>query len=171
MYGRYIKFALVAALLGSSVYLFILGWIGLGILAIPVAFLVAVTLWQHERIIQAMWHMRKERIEKASGAIEKIKHPEALPKSQEAMVYYMRGILGAQSRSVGKTESLLKKALNVGLKNDQLKAMAKMNLAMISMQKRRKREALNYLNEAKKLDKGGVLNEQIKYIKQQMGRI
>jgi hypothetical protein len=50
-------------------------------------------------------------------------------------------------------------------------AMAKLSLAGIAMQKRRKREATTLLNEAKKLDKHNMLNDQIKQMKQQMKRI
>jgi len=39
------------------------------------------------------------------------------------------------------------------------------------MSKRRKREATTLLNEAKKLDKHGMMAEQIKQLKQQMKRM
>ena len=50
-------------------------------------------------------------------------------------------------------------------------AMAKLSLAGILMQKRRKREATMFLNEAKKLDSHGLLNQQIKLMQSQMKRI
>ena len=50
-------------------------------------------------------------------------------------------------------------------------AMAKMSLAGIMMQKRRKREATLLLAEAKKLDKHGMLTDQVKMMQQQMKRI
>ena len=50
-------------------------------------------------------------------------------------------------------------------------AMAKLSLAGIAMQKRRKREATLLLQEAKKLDKNNMLGEQIKIMQQQMTRI
>ena len=50
-------------------------------------------------------------------------------------------------------------------------AMAKLSLAGILMQKRRKREATSLLSEAKKLDKQGMLSEQIKMMQKQMKRI
>ena len=50
-------------------------------------------------------------------------------------------------------------------------AMAKLSLAGILMQKRRKREATSLLIEAKKLDKQGMLSEQIKMMQKQMKRI
>ena len=49
--------------------------------------------------------------------------------------------------------------------------MAKLSLAGILMQKRRKREATLFLNEAKKLDKHGILAQQIKLMQTQMKRI
>ena len=49
--------------------------------------------------------------------------------------------------------------------------MAKLSLAGICMQKRRKREASILLGEAKKLDSQGMLNEQIKIIREQLKKI
>jgi hypothetical protein len=50
-------------------------------------------------------------------------------------------------------------------------AMAKLSLAGIAMQKRRKREATTLLQEAKKLDKQNMLAEQIKMMSQQLKKI
>jgi hypothetical protein len=50
-------------------------------------------------------------------------------------------------------------------------AMAKLSLAGILIQKRRKREATMLLNEAKKLDKQKMLSDQIKMMQQQMKKI
>ena len=50
-------------------------------------------------------------------------------------------------------------------------AMAKMSLAGILMQKRRKREARTLLTEAKKLDKHNMLTEQMRMMQQQMKKI
>ena len=47
-------------------------------------------------------------------------------------------------------------------------AMLKLNLAGIAFSKRRKQEAMKLLSEAQKLDKRGMLNDQIKMMKQQM---
>jgi hypothetical protein len=49
--------------------------------------------------------------------------------------------------------------------------MAKLSLAGIAMQKRRKREATTLLQEAKKLDKQNMLAEQIKMMSQQLKKI
>ena len=64
-----------------------------------------------------------------------------------------------------------KKALQLGLSMKHDQAMAKMSLAGILMQKRRKREAQQLLQEAKKLDKHGMLTSQMKLMQQQMKKI
>ena len=163
--------ALFGALLGLQVYLFYLGWIGTGILMVLPLLIVGLLIWRHERIVIAMYHMRKQNMDKAYYHVSKIGHPEALPKRQEAYVYYLLGLTGSQVNSMAKSESLLRKALNTGLKNDLDKAFAKVQLAAFAMQKRRKREAMNLLAEVKKLDKDGLLNEQVRMLKKNMGRI
>jgi hypothetical protein len=54
---------------------------------------------------------------------------------------------------------------------DQDLALAKLNLAGIALSRRRKIEATQLVNEAKKLDKHGMLKEQIVMIKEQLKKI
>ena len=68
-------------------------------------------------------------------------------------------------------EKYFRKALKLGLNMDYDVAMAKLSLAGIAMQKRRKREATTLLSEAKKLDKNNMLTDQIRMMQQQMKRI
>jgi len=115
--------------------------------------------------------MRKNDVAKAEKALAGIRNPEkSLIKGQLAYYFLLMGMIESQ-RKVGKAETLLKRALNTGLRLDQDKALAKLNLAGIALTKRRKKEAQILLTEVKKLDKNGALAEQTKYIKQQMKRI
>jgi tetratricopeptide (TPR) repeat protein len=82
----------------------------------------------------------------------------------------MQGILESQ-KNLTKAEKFFKKALQLGLSMKHDQAMAKMSLAGILMQKRRKREAQQLLQEAKKLDKHGMLTGQMKLMQQQMKKI
>ena len=77
----------------------------------------------------------------------------------------------SQELGLSESEKMFNKALNIGLKNDQDKAVVKLNLSAISMQKGKKRDAMNFLAEAKKLDTGNLLGEQIKMIKGQLGKV
>ena len=74
-------------------------------------------------------------------------------------------------KNLTKAERHFKKAISLGLNMKHDLAMAKLSLAGIVMQKRRKREATLLLNEAKKLDKQKMLLDQIKMMQQQMKRI
>jgi len=100
-----------------------------------------------------------------------IKNPSsALVTKQEGYYNFLHGILVSQT-NITQAEKFFKKALKLGLNMKHDVAMAKLQLAGIAMTKRRKREATTLINEAKKLDKQGVLTEQIKMLKQQMKKI
>lgn len=171
MFSKIIRIVVAAAIFGWSLYSFIDGEIGNGIALLFPAAIVLFTYFRNERILISLYHMRKQDLEKAEKALEGIKNPEqSLIKTQLAYYYLLMGMIESQ-RKVGKAETLLKKALNTGLRMDQDKALAKLNLAGIALTKRRKKEAQILLTDVKRLDSKGVLAEQTKYIKQQMKRI
>ena len=66
-------------------------------------------------------------------------------------------VLCLSQTNITQAEKFLKKAVKLGLSMDHDLAMAKLQLAGIAMTKRRKREATTLMNEAKKLDKHGML--------------
>jgi len=66
---------------------------------------------------------------------------------------------------------MFKKSLSNGLRLDLDKATAKLQLAVIAISKRKKREATNLLSEVKKLDKRGMMTAQIKQVKEGLRRI
>ena len=68
-------------------------------------------------------------------------------------------------------EKYFKKAVELGLNMDMDMAVAKLNLAGVALTRRRKLEATNLLNEAKKLDKQGMLKDQITMMKEQMKKM
>jgi len=171
MFSKIIRLGLTAAIFAWSIYQFADGEIGNGIALLFPMGLVLFTYFRNERILLSLWHMRKNDVAKAEKALAGIRNPKkSLIKGQLAYYYLLMGMIESQ-RKVGKAETLLKRALNTGLRLDQDKALAKLNLAGIALTKRRKKEAQILLTEVKKLDKNGALAEQTKYIKQQMKRI
>ena len=94
----------------------------------------------------------------------------SLVQKQQGYYYYLKGIIQSQS-NLTQAEKHFKKALELGLNMKHDLAMAKMSLAGILMQKRRKREATLLLTEAKKLDSHGMLTAQIKMMQQQLKKI
>ncbi len=171
MWNKAIRIGFTAAIFIWSIYQFIEGNIGNGIFFVLVSGLVLLTYFKNENIILALWYLRKQDMAKTKKALLRIKNPEkALVKSQLAYYYLLMGMLESQN-GLGKAETLLRKALSTGLRLKQDQALAKLNLAGIALSRRRKREAQMLLTEVKKLDDKKVLDEQVKAIKAQLGKI
>ncbi len=119
----------------------------------------------------AFLRLRKQDFTGAKKWLDKIKDPEkALTQKQQGYYWYLHGLMVSQT-NITQAEKFFNRAIRLGLNMDQDLAMAKLNLAGIAMTKRRKREATNLLAEAKKLDKQGMMKDQIKMMKQQMKKI
>lgn len=171
MYTNYIRGGLAAAIFGFAIYLFFISWPGTAVLLILLSIIVALTIVFNEALIIAFLFVRKGNMEKAKKVLGWIKQPEGLINMTEAYYYYLMGMLEMQTNSIGKAEKFFKKALSTGLVVSTDQAVSKLNLAGIAASKRKKREALNLLAQAKKLDTNKMLGEQIKMIEYQLGRI
>src|SRR5690606_33737495 len=93
MNTQIIKLVLTALILGSAIYLMVIGYWGWGIFLIFPAILVATTYFRNEHIIFALLALRKQDTAKAARSIEKIKNPEHLIKGQQAYYWFLKGIL------------------------------------------------------------------------------
>lgn len=171
MFNKNIKLVLAAVFVGLAIYQFIESFIGNGICLLLIAGIFIFLYFKNEIILLSFLKLRKQDMDGTNKLLEKIKNPEtALTKKQHGYYNYLKGIILSQT-NITQAEKFLRKALKLGLSMDQDIAVAKLNLAGIAMTKRRKREAQILLNEAKKLDKYGVLKDQIVMMKQQMKRI
>ncbi len=168
MFNKNIKLIIAIAIIGYAIYQFIEGNIGNGISLILLSLIFIFLYFRNEIILLAFLKMRKQDLEGTQNWLNKIKNPEAaLIKKQQGYYNYLHGIILSQT-NLTKAEKHFKKALTLGLTMDYDVAMTKLSLAGIAMQKRRKREATILLNEATKLDKQGMLADQIKMMKQNM---
>lgn len=170
MIGLILKIILSLSSFAYTVYLFGTGSWGWGIVMLLVTTLITLTIFRNEWILLTMVQLRQQNMEKATKHLNRIKQPQYLIKRQRAFYYYLRGITGREGLKLSETEKLYRKALNIGLKQDYDKAMAKLNIAAICMQTGRRREAETLLAESKKLDTKGMLTEHIKDLKKHMGR-
>jgi tetratricopeptide (TPR) repeat protein len=159
---KYIKLAVAAAIFGLSIWQFTESNIGNGIALIFLSLLVIFFYVRNEYILLTFLKLRKEDMDGAAKWLAKIKNPKAqLIKPQEAYYYLLMGTL-AQRDNITKAEKLFRQALSTGLMMDHDKAMAKLNLAGVAVAKRRMREAILLLREAKELDKKKMFADQIK---------
>ena len=171
MFNKFIKLILAFVLLTYSIYQFIENYIGNGIFFVFLSLIFILLYFKNEIIFLAFLRLRKQDFQGTEKWLSRIKNPESsLVKKQQGYFYYLHGILNSQT-NLTIAEKNFKKAINLGLSFNHDLAMAKMSLAGISMQKRRKREAVMLLAEAKKLDTQGMLSGQMKLMQQQLKKI
>ncbi|XLS27885.1 DUF2892 domain-containing protein [Flavobacteriaceae bacterium M23B6Z8] len=171
MFHKNFKIVIAAIIIGLAIWQFIEGYIGNGIFLILLSGIFIFLYFRNEMILMAFLRMRKQDFEGTQKWLNRIKNPEqALITKQQGYYNYLHGIMASQT-NLTKAEKYFKKALKLGLSMDYDLAMAKLSLAGIAMQKRRKREATTLLQEAKKLDKQNMLTDQIKMMQQQMKKI
>ncbi len=171
MIQKIIRLGAAAVLVVLSVLQFIEGEIGNGIFLFLLAGIPVLLYFRHERMIMALWYLRKQDMVNASKHLMAIRNPEnTLIKGQLAYYYFLQGVMVAQT-NLNKAEVFMKKALQTGLRQKLDRATAKLQLASMAMSKRRKVEAQSLLTEAKKLDEKGMLSNEIKMLQQQMKRI
>ena len=171
MFNKYIKLVIAALITAWAVYEFIQVHIMNGISILLLAGIFVFFYFKNEILLLTFFKLRKQDFEGGNKLLDRIKNPSsALTTKQEGYYNFLRGIMVSQT-NLTMAERYFKKALKIGLAMDHDKAMAKLQLAGIAMTKRRKREATNLIAEAKKLDKHGMLKDQITMIKQQMKKI
>ncbi|WP_295655408.1 DUF2892 domain-containing protein [uncultured Mucilaginibacter sp.] len=160
----------IAVMLGG-VALCVFGFWGWGSLVIFLGGLVLLTYFLNENMLIAQYYMRKEKMDKAQEFLLKITdYEKQIYKGQHGYYNLLMGLIESRTAPL-KSEKYFKKALTLGMKMSHNVAMAKLSLAGISMAKRNKREAQQYLQEASKADKNKLLTEQIKMMKAQMGQM
>ena len=163
-----IRIVLAVVATGFNVYLFTTGHWGWGITFIFVTALIILSFFRNENVLLALNQMRVGNTDKAKKYIDRITNPEFLPKRQHAYVLFLKAVMGGQELGFANSEKLLRKAMDLGLRTGEDNAVARMHLAGICAQTGRKNEAVALLAEAKKLDKNGMMRDQIKTMQSQL---
>ena len=171
MFPKVIKLIHAVLSLGYGIYQFTDDYIGNGILFVLLAGMFVLLYFKNEIIFLSFLRLRKQDFVGTEKWLNRIPNIERnLVRKQQGYYFYLMGIIQSQ-KNLTQAEKHFKKCLTLGLSMSTDLAMAKMSLAGILMQKRRKREAITLLNEAKKLDNHNMLGEQIKILQKQLKRI
>lgn len=171
MYNKNIKLVIAGLIIAWAIYAFYQGNIWSGIFILLLFGIFILLYFKNEFLLMSFLRMRKQDFAGAEKWLNKIKKPEtALVKKQQGYYNFLKGIMTSQ-KNLTQAEKYFRKAINLGMSMNHDLAMAKLQLAGIAMAKRRKREATMLMNEAKKLDKHGMLKDQIAQLKQQMKRM
>ena len=171
MFHKNIKLIIAGLIVITGIWQFTENNIGNGIFLLLLTAIPVFLYFKNEFILLAFLKLRKQDFEGAKKWLSFIKKPEsALVQKQQGYFNYLHGIMLSQT-NINQAEKYFKKAIELGLSMDMDLAVAKLNLAGVAMSRRRKLEATTLLNEAKKLDKQGMLKEQIVMMKDQMKKI
>ncbi|UUC45517.1 DUF2892 domain-containing protein [Flavobacterium cerinum] len=171
MFHRNIKLIIAAIIIALGIWQFTESNIGNGIFLLLLSSIFILLYFKNEFILLAFLKLRKQDFPGAQKWLAYIKNPDtALVRKQQGYYNYLNGLMVSQT-NLSAAEKYFKKAIELGLNMDQDLALAKLNLAGIAMTRRRKLEATNLLNEAKKLDKQNMLKDQIKMMKDQMKKM
>lgn len=168
--SRIIKGIIALGSLVFTTYLFIVGRWGWGIFMLLVTAVIVLLALRSMRLLMVFYHMRQQKMDKAKSWLAKV-NPNHLWKNQKGYYYFLLGTSEVQNQSLSQSEKNFRQALSLGLRMDHDKAMAYLNLAVISANKRKKREAITLLNEAKKYDTKGYLKGDIKQVSKMVNSI
>ena len=168
MIGFIIRCALAATALFFNTYLFTSGHWGWGITFLFVTAIIILSFFRNENMILSLHQMRLGNTDKAKKYINRITHPQLMPRRQHAYVLFLQAVMNTQEFGFAKSEQYLRKALTLGLRTGQDNAVARMHLAGICLQTGRKSEAEKLLAEAKKMDSSGMMRDQINMMQNQM---
>ncbi len=167
---RIIKVVLALAVLAFNVYLFVIGRWGWGITMIFVTAIMVLVTLRSMKLIMVFFYMRQQKMAKAKNWLTRV-NPAHLWKGQKGYYYFLLGSSEVQNKSLAQSEKNFRQALSHGLRMDHDKAAVYLNLAVISANRRKKREAITHLNEAKKYDTKGYLKNDIKQISKMVNSI
>ncbi len=171
MFHRNIKLVIAALIFATAIWQFTESNIGNGIFLILLTLIPIFLYFKNEFILMAFLQLRKQNFPGAQKWLAKITNPEtALVQKQQGYYNYLQGLMLSQTNLI-QAEKYFKKAIELGLNMNMDLAVAKLNLAGVAMSRRRKLEATNLIAEVKKLDKQGMLKDQITMMKEQMKKI
>ncbi|OCB74758.1 hypothetical protein [Flavobacterium glycines] len=171
MLNKNIKLIIAGLIVITSIWQFTENNIGNGIFLLLLTAIPVFLYYRNEYILLAFLKLRKQDFEGAQKWLSHIKNPDgALTRKQQGYFNYLHGIMLSQT-NINQSEKYFKKAIELGLSMDMDLAVAKLNLAGIALSRRRKIEANNLISEVKKLDKQGMLKDQINMMKEQMKKI
>ncbi|MFC5684573.1 DUF2892 domain-containing protein [Flavobacterium sp. MAHUQ-51] len=171
MLNKNIKLIIAGLIVITSIWQFTENNIGNGIFLLLLTIIPVFLYYRNEFILLAFLKLRKQDFLGAQKWLSYIKNPEgALTRKQQGYFNYLHGIMLSQT-NINQSEKYFKKAIELGLSMDMDLAVAKLNLAGIALSRRRKIEATNLIAEVKKLDKQGMLKDQINMMKEQMKKM
>ena len=121
------------------------------------AFILLATHFLFGNVWAAFSKIQKGKIGEAETLLKQIKKPNWLYKKHRAYYHFIKGMIALQHKELKDGEQHLNKALELGLRNDNDTAMARLNLAHISFVQQRYTTTKDQLKKIKTLQLSDLL--------------
>lgn len=151
MYSNTVRIALViigalAAIFFASVGL----WLQMAA-ALAFILLIALGYFLNGAVFLALRKLVKNDFEGAEKLLHMTRYPQYLGRSQKAYYYFLNGCIEANKENLAVAAGYLEKSLSLGLRTDNDKSVALLNLSSIYLSLGNKEKAAQYLELVKKL--------------------
>jgi|SRR5690554_1376588 len=118
--------------------------------------LIASGLWiygyfKYGTVYIAFQQLKKDNLKKAEELISKINNPEKLTKEHKSYYYLTSGIIALEKKEFDKSHSDLTQALKIGLRTENNKSIALLNLANVELLRKDYDKAIEYVKELRQL--------------------
>jgi hypothetical protein len=162
MITRLLKILLAASSLAYTVYLFTKAQTGAAIGMIFVTIILTLATLRSMRLVMAFVQLRQQNMDKARVWLSRVSESSLWPR-QRGYYYFLMGSM-TMEQNMNDAEKFIKRALQLGLKQDHDKAAANLNLAIVASTRRKLPEAKRLIKESKRLDTKGALARDIKMV-------
>lgn len=132
---------------------------------------VALVVWGYFRngtVFIAFQQVKKNNPTKAERLLAKIKKPEWLSRSQKAYYHFTRGFVKMSNQQAEDSLSEFRQALEIGLRTDNDKAIALLNISSLALDLGNIKEARESLKQAKSFKYIPNLEPEIKRIEREL---
>ena len=116
----------------------------------------------------ALKQIQKNNIPKAEQLISKIKHPEKLTKGHKSYYYFATGFIALEKEEFEKSYSDLAKALEIGLRTENDKSIAFLNLAKIDFWRKDYNKATEHIKKARQLSSKPLVTSEINQLEEEI---
>ncbi len=152
MISTNLRYFIIATLYGYSLYLLYTAGLGAAWFSFLATFIVIAghlgtgTVWPASKQLSA------GNFEEAERLLKQIKKPNWLMRYYKSNYHFMMGIIKLAKKEYAEGDRLLKRSLEIGLKSENSRALAFLNLAHSSFLQGQYQESKAYLNKGQALE-------------------
>jgi predicted Zn-dependent protease len=164
MYSNTVRIILVAIGALAAVFFASVGlWLQMGA-ALAFILLIVLGYFLNGAVFLALRKMAKNDFESAEKLLHMTRYPQYLGRTQKAYYYFLQGCIEASRENLKPAATHLEQALQLGLRVDNDKTVAMLNLCSIYLSLGDKSKAAKYLEAVKKLRYNPALQPEIDHL-------